>query len=420
MRILLVSQFYPPETGAPQNRLSYLVRWLANSGHDVTVLTALPNYPAGTIYEGYRGRFVMEERQGGVRIIRTWLYATKKKDFLPRVLNYVSFSVLSLLAGIAKVRRQDVVIVESPPLPLGLTGFLLSWMKRARFVLNVSDLWPESAVALGVVHNRWLIRAATCLEEFLYRKARLITGQTNGIVSNIQSRFPNQPVIPMPNGVDDAVFTPGTNRSQQDLRAPFDLNGHFVVGYAGLLGLAQGLDTVIHAAKRLSEFPDILMVLFGDGPDKPRLREMAAQAGLKNIRFYETQPASRMPEVLGAFDVALVPLKRHPLFKGALPSKMFEAMGAGIPVICSVDGEARQVIENARGGLYVEPEQPEDMSQAILQLYRDPDLRRSMGENGRRHVADHYRRSDAARHFERLLLQVSSRTQSPQVAGAGA
>jgi glycosyltransferase involved in cell wall biosynthesis len=184
--------------------------------------------------------------------------------------------------------------------------------------------------------------------------------------------------------------------------------------------LAQGLDTVIDSAKLLAAFPDILIALIGDGPETARLKELAKAADLRNIRFFPTQPAAWMPQVLGAFDIALVPLKRHALFKGALPSKMFEAMGAAIPVICSVDGEAREIIENSRGGIYVEPENSDRMAQAVLELYRDPGLRKSLGENGRRYVADHYCRSKTAKQFEELLLPAGSRVQPAQVARAGA
>jgi glycosyltransferase involved in cell wall biosynthesis len=317
---------------------------------------------------------------------------------------------------------QDVVIVESPPLPLGLTGFLISRLKRARFALNISDLWPESAVALGVLKNRRAIQVAIRLEEFLYRKADLITGQTKGIVASIQSRCVCKSVTLIPNGVDTSVFTPDTHGAgvEQGIRTSFNLNGHFVVGYAGLFGLAQGLDTVVDSAKLLAKFPKILIALIGDGPESARLKELAKAGGLRNIRFCPAQPVSRMPQVLRVFDVALVPLKRHALFKGALPSKMFEAMGAGVPVICSVDGEAREVIEKSRGGIYVQPESSEGIAQAILQLYRDAVLRKSLGENGRRYVADHYCRHKAATQFEKLLIPADSRNETAHMARAGA
>jgi glycosyltransferase involved in cell wall biosynthesis len=406
MRILLLTQYYPPETGAAQNRLSDLARRLANAGHVVTVLTALPNYSQGSIFEGYEKHFVIEDSLDGVRVVRTWLYTTKKKTFLRRMLNFCTFSALSLLVGAWKIRRQDLIIVESPPLFLGVSGLFLSWLKRAQLVLNISDLWPESAVALNVVQNRRLIRLATALEELLYRNSRLITGQTEGIVANIRARCADRLIAFIPNGVDLEKFVPDSRRVEvrELVRTELGFNDHFVVGYAGLHGLAQGLETVLESARLLSDFPEILIGLIGDGPERSRLRELAEKSGLTNVRFIPTQPASRMAEVLSALDVALAPLKRHPLFKGALPSKMFEAMGAGLPVIVSVDGEARAIIEKARGGIYVEPESPRQMADAILQLYLDPALRHSLGENGRRYVGSHYSRSEAARKFEQLLL----------------
>ncbi len=406
MRILLLTQYYPPEMGAAQNRLFDLVRRLANAGHVMTVLTALPNYPKGTFFEGFQRRFLMDEREDGVRIIRTWLYVTKSKTFLRRMLNFTSFSALSLFVGAVKVKRQDFVIVESPPLFLGVSGFLISRLKRAKLVFNVSDLWPESAVALKVLRNRLLIQIAIRLEEFLYKKAQLITGQTEGIVANIRARCSGKPIAFIPNGVDVERFVPSAQiaEARPGIRTALGFNEHFIVGYAGLHGLAQGLETVLDTARLLSEFPQILVCFVGDGPERARLKKLAEEAATSNVRFIPAQPASRMAEVLSALDVVLVPLKRLSLFTGALPSKMFEAMGAGVPVIVAIDGEARAVIEKSRGGIYVEPENPHRMAEAILQLYRDSALKKSLGENGRRYVVSHYSRSEAAKKFEQLLF----------------
>ena len=421
MRILIVSQFYPPETGAPQNRLSFLARWLANAGHTITVVTALPSYPLGAIFEPYRGRLVADEREDGIRVIRTWLYATKSKGFLRRMLNYCSFSLLSIVAGTLLAGPQECVIVESPPLPLGLSGFIISRIKRAKFIFNVSDLWPESAVALGVLRRRSLIQIATRLEEFLYRKADVITGQTEGIVSNIRSRCTGKPkpIVLISNGVDTEAFAACKQRQENQLkiREHLGLSGQFVVGYAGLMGLAQGLETVIESARTLSCFQNISFLFVGDGPEKLHLMKSVTEAGLRNVLFVPAQPASRMPEILSAFDVALVPLKRHVLFKGALPSKMFEAMGAGVPVICSVDGEARRVVEESEGGIYVEPERADQLADAVLHVYRTPDLKEVLGENGRRYVETKFNRADSAKKFESILARTFSMIPEPSTMG---
>ena len=407
MHILILTQYFPPETGAPQNRLYDLGQRLIKYGHTVTIITALPNYPRGEIYDGYRGHLVMEEQMGGVRVIRAWIYATKSKSLIHRLMNYLSFVFSSLIVGVWNVGRQDFVLIESPPLFLGFTGLVISRFKKAKLVFNVSDLWPESAVAMGIIRNKILIVLSQWLEEFLYRRSHLITGQTQGIVENIRTRFPNKQVALITNGVDVESFqvTPNSDRAKT-IRKEFGLEGKFVVGYAGLHGLAQGLETVIRAAEMVAQNQNIAFALFGDGPEKDKLIQLALQARLTNVHFYPVQPSYRMPDVISSFDVAIIPLKRLDLFKGALPSKMFEALAAAVPVVVSIDGEARTLVEKARAGICVEPENPQALSAAIMQLYRDAPLRKSFGENGHRYVVQHHDRAQIARTFERLLLEL--------------
>jgi len=409
MRILILTQYYPPEMGAPQNRLAGLSRHLMVSGHEVTVLTAFPNYPKGEIYDEFRGRMVVTECANGIRIVRTWVYATKSKKFFKRLTNYFSFTFSSLICGLLKVRMQDIVIVESPPLFLGISGFLLSRFKHAKFVMNVSDLWPESAVAMGVLQNKILIRLSTILEEFLYRRSALITGQTQGIVGNIASRLPSKRLHLYTNGVDIERFEGAClEEGAQQARREFDLEGKVVIGYAGLHGLAQDLDTILKAAQELREYEDLLFAFWGDGPEKVRLLSLKDELGLKNVRFYPAESSSKIPKILSIFDIAMIPLKRLDLFKGALPSKMFEAMGAGIPMIVSVSGEAQKLVERANSGIYVEPENSQAMVNAILQLRNDPIRRKTLGLNGQNYVKQHYDRRVLAKKLEAQLLDVSA------------
>jgi glycosyltransferase involved in cell wall biosynthesis len=406
MQILILTQYYPPETGAAQNRLSDLARRLTKAGHRLTVLTAVPSYPKGEIFEGYRGRFTMREDKEGIRIVRTWVYVTKRKGFILRILNYLSFAVLSPIVGWLTAKRLDVVIVESPPLFLGVSGYLLSRLKRAKFVLNVSDLWPESAVALNVLRNRWLIRWATRMEEWLYNKASLVTGQTQGIVRSIQRRCAHTPVHLWTNGVTLEFLEQAAHAriSRSLLREQFGFGKKFIVAYTGLHGLAQGLDTLLRAADLLRQREDIQFCFFGEGPEKPKLQLIAAERGLRNVQFYKPLPASEMVELLASVDVSIVPLKRNDLFKGALPSKLFEALGAGVPVLLALEGEAKELIEKSRGGLLVEPENPEDMAQKILRLCQDSDLCIQLGMNGREYVRAHYNREEIAKNFESCIL----------------
>jgi glycosyltransferase involved in cell wall biosynthesis len=407
MRVVFLTQYFPPEVGAAQNRLSSLAQYLRQAGHSVTVLTALPNYPGGEIFKGYQGNLIIEERIEGIKVIRTWIYASKKKDFLHRLVNYSSFALSSLLFGIWKAGRPDVVVVESPPLFLGISGFVISLLKRARLVLNISDLWPASAVALGMVQNKVLLALSERLEQFLYRMADLITGQTQGIVERIRSRCPGRAVDLIPNGADVSVLLLDVDKRRHS-KEGFGLDGRFVVGYAGLFGLANGLEVIIQAAQILSGYGDVLFALFGDGPRKEELVRLASHVRLSNVRFYPTLPRFRMPEVLASFDVALVPLKRRELFKGALPSKMFEAMAAAIPLVLAIEGEAQVLVEQGQAGICVEPENPQAIADAVLKLYHDPSYRKSLGENGRRYVTEHYDRRQIAKEFERLLLELNS------------
>jgi len=405
MRILILTQYYPPETGAPQNRLSDLAGRLSRSGHEVTVLTALPNYPRGEIFSEYRGRVLVEERSDDIKIIRTWIYATKQRSFLRRLLNYFSFVASSFALGLWKVGSADIVLVESPPLFLGISGYLLSLCKKARLVFNVSDLWPESAIAMGIVTNPWVIRGSRWLEEFLYKRSALITGQTQGIVDNIRSRFDDKEVALITNGVDVKAFLLSAEaEKKRATRKEFGFENKFVIGYAGLHGLAQGLETVLHTAFLVREHKELLFAFFGDGPEKEKLLQLANQLSLMNVRFFPSQPTTRMPEIIQAFDLALVPLKRLELFKGALPSKMFEAMAAAVPILVTAEGEARELLSKAQAGISVEAENPEAMARAVLQVFRDEERLKTFGLHGRQYVMEHYDREKIAKDFERLLI----------------
>jgi glycosyltransferase involved in cell wall biosynthesis len=406
MKLLFVTQYYPPETGAASNRVSDLAERLASFGHEVTVVAPMPSYPEGTIFDGYRGRFLMEERRQNVRVVRTWNYATKSERIVQRLLSYFSFVFTSVLGARLKIDRQDVVFVASPPLFLGIAGMVLKRFWRTKMVFNVSDLWPKSAIELGVVKNSRLLRIASTLESMIYKHSDLITGQTQGIVADIHHRT-RTPVLLWTNGIDPSAMLPLGNREKT--RQQFGLDtSHFVVGYAGLHGLAQGLVSVLAAAEDLRGERGIKFVLFGDGPKKKQLMKIAARRHLDNVKFFPNQPKARMPEIMSVIDVSLVPLRRLELFKGALPSKMFEAMGAGVPVIVSVEGEAKDLVERARGGISVAPEDPRALADAILLLRDSPDLCQRMGTSGKQFISTHYDRRLIAQSMELALSALTS------------
>ncbi|WP_163195293.1 glycosyltransferase family 4 protein [Clostridium thermarum] len=405
MKILFLTQYCPPEVGAPQNRIFEFARMLKKFGHQVSILTAMPNYPKGEIFDEYKGRKTCVEELEGIRIVRTSIYASKDKSFTKRLRNYLSFTFSSLLQGAKYIEKQDVIITESPPLFLGWSGYVLSKMKKAKFIFNVSDLWPESAVKLGVLNNKLFIKMSTWLEEFCYRKAAAVTGQTRGIVDNIVSRgFDKHKVHLITNGVDTEFFR-RENRSE-DLRKELNIDGKFAVCYAGIHGLAQGLEVIIEAAERLKEYEDIRFLFFGEGPEKDKLIAMVREKGLKNVDFHPMQPKTKMPAIIASMDATVIPLKKLELFKGALPSKMFEALASELPIIMAVEGEAKELIDRAQAGITVEPENPEAVAQAVLTLYRDYDKSREMGRHGRRYVMENYSRDAITRKLETILLDL--------------
>lgn len=402
MKILFLTQYCPPEVGAPQNRIFEFAKQLKKLGHEITILTAMPNYPKGEIFDEYKGKFTFKEEIDGINIIRTWIYATKKTGFVPRIINYLSFTITSVLFGSPLIGKQDAVITESPPLFLGYSGYLISKFKKARFVFNVSDLWPESAIKLGMLHNKTLINLSTWLEEFCYRKAHLVTGQTMGIVNNIIERgFEKEKVHLITNGVDCDLFKP-ENRSET-IRKEFNIDGKFALIYGGIHGLAQGLEIIIEAAKELKEYKDIAFVFVGEGPEKTRLISMKEQYGLDNVQFFPMQPKKNMPNIVASMDAAIIPLKKLDLFKGALPSKMFETLASGVPILLSIEGEAETLIKKADAGICVEPENHTQLIEAIIKLYHDRMLCETLGKNGRSYVQENYSRYNITKRFENIL-----------------
>jgi glycosyltransferase involved in cell wall biosynthesis len=295
----------------------------------------------------------------------------------------------------------DVVIVESPPLFLGWSGYKISKKLKAKYVFNVSDLWPESAVKLGVLNNKAFIKLSTWLEEFSYRKADIVTGQTKGIVENISSRGFKDKTYLVTNGVDVDLF--GKDKVNVGFIKEYNLENKFIAGYAGILGIAQGLETVMKAAEKLKKYDDIKIIFVGEGPEKPMLLEMKKNLSLDNVEFIPMQPKKNMPGIVSSFKCAIVPLKKLDLFKGALPSKMFETLASYVPIILSVEGEAKELIENANAGICIEPENEDEMAMAILKLYNDSQLRDKLGESGRKYIEENFDRRKITKRFEDIL-----------------
>jgi glycosyltransferase involved in cell wall biosynthesis len=404
MKILILTQYFPPETGAPQNRLFEIASRLVQAGDEVTVLTAMPNYPKNEVFSSYKGKLFCKEEMSGMQIFRAWIYVGKSRAVMARLFNYFSFVFTSLLRGLFIRGRYDYVLCESPPLFLGITAVLLSRFKRAKLIFNVSDLWPESAEKLGIISNKTLLRMAERLELWLYRRSSVISGQTQGIVANISSRTGRKDVIWLPNGVDPDIYNPERESSDWRKQQGFQ-EKDFLVFYAGIIGHAQGLEVIVKAAAILREEPYIKFVLIGDGPEKNKLMELAKENGLKNVFFIPNQPKAAMPAIVHACDASVIPLKRLPLFLGAIPSKLFEVLAMKKPILLGVEGEAKQLfIDEGKGGLAFEPENAQDLASKTMLLYSSSDYCAKLGENGFRYVREKFNRDLIAKQFRAELL----------------
>jgi glycosyltransferase involved in cell wall biosynthesis len=411
MKILYVSQYFPPEMGAPAARAAELSRHWAAAGHEVTVLTGFPNHPTGVVPPEYRAKFrrlVVREQTDGVNVVRTWLLPFPNRKAYERILNYSSFCASAASTGLF-LSRPDVVIATSPQLLVALSGWWLARWKRVPFVFEVRDLWPESLAAVGMGNSHSLLhRSLARIAGFLYRHADRIAVVTPAFEDYLVEhwRVPREKISVIENGVETQLFAPETfiGRAGTGLRRELGVEGKFVVSYIGTMGMAHGLETIITAAMQLLETnPEIVFLMVGEGAEKERILALARQRGLINLRFVDQQPREKIPAYICASDVCLVLLKKADLFKTVIPTKMLEFMSCARPVILGVDGQARNILEEARGGLVIEPENSEALVNAIRYLATNREIARELGQNGREHIVRKFSRRQTAEKYIHML-----------------
>ena len=410
MNILYISQYFTPEMGAPAARVSELARHWVKLGHQVTVLTGFPNHPNGEVPPEYKAklrRLIHRERANGIHVVRSWLFPLPNRKPHERILNYASFWLSSSVTG-SFLNRPDVIIATSPQLLVGLTGWWLGRIRRTPFILEVRDLWPDSITASGVGNQSSLLTdSLNALSGFLYRSCDHVVVVTPAFREELTGKWNIRPekISVVENGVETDLFTSAGDTDE--IKSDMNLNGRFVVSCIGTLGLAHGLSTVIQAAAELqNSFPEILFLFVGEGADKECLMELARDQGLTNIRFQPQQPRKNIPAIIRASDLCLVLLKKADVFKTVIPTKMLEFMACGRPVILGADGQARQVLDKAKAGVFTEPENPVTLAQAVMQLYNDPDLRQTLGHNGRRYIIENLSREHTAKEYINVLEKV--------------
>jgi glycosyltransferase involved in cell wall biosynthesis len=390
MRVIYLCQHFPPETGAPQIRVYEVSKELIKRGHQVEVLTAFPHHPKGVIPEEYQGMFYKFEMWDGIPVHRSWIYPSPKGSFWKRLASYFSFT-FSAFYSIFKSEPTDVIICNSPPLFLGITGYLGAKIKRAKFVFNVADIWPESAVELGILKNKSFIKMAEKLEAFLYKKSWKIATATDGIKDYmVRKGKKEEDVFLLPNGVNTDTFIPMPK--DQGIIAETGLAGKKVFMYAGTLGYAQGLDSVLEAAALLkNSHPDIHFLFVGDGQEREKLLKIQEELELDNVTFYGSVPVSEMPKMFSVADFSVVSLRDIELFKGARPSKIFPAISTGTPVLYCGSGESAAILEEYNCGRIAAPENPTSIAAMAIKLAElDEEAYAQMCENGRQLAIDQY------------------------------
>ncbi len=383
MRVIYLCQHFPPETGAPQIRVYEVSKELIRRGHQVEVLTAFPHHPHGIIPDEYKGMFYLYEEYDGVPVHRSWIYPSPKGSFWKRLASYFSFT-FSAFYSIFKSKPTDVIICNSPPLFLGITGYLGAKLKRAKFVFNVADIWPESAVELGILKNKFFIKMATKLELFLYKKSWKIATATEGIQDYmIKKGKKESDVFLLPNGVNTETFKPLP--PNQELIQEIGLEGKKVFTYAGTMGYAQGLDSILEAAALLKDKePNAHFLFVGDGQEKEKLVKMREDLNLTNVTFYGSVPVSRMPDIFSVSDYSIVSLRNIELFQGARPSKIFPAISTGTPVLYCGSGESAKILLDHNCGRIAPPEDPEGIANGVVDLMsRNDEEYQVMSTNGR-------------------------------------
>lgn len=404
MRILILAHNFPPESSPLAVRTYEHAKWWVKLGHQVEVATTAPNYPNGVLYAGHRNPLLSRETVDGIDVVRVWTFLAANRGEALRSISFASY-FLSVVAQAPRFSRADVVLSSSPQLLAGLAGYPMSRLQRRPWVLEVRDLWPESIVAVGAMSRGRTIKALEALERFAYRNADHIVPVSGAFRPHIEAcGIAPEKITVLHNGANLELFAAPVKNPK--LAEELGLAGKFVAAYCGTLGMAHALEAVLEAADLLRARDDVRFLMVGGGAEAAKLRQLRDQRNLDNVVILDRQPHDRMPEIWGLANASIVHLRDTPLFRTVIPSKMFEVMALGLPIILGVQGEAERILTEAEAGIAVQPESAAAIAKAVEQLADSPGLAGALGANGRRAVQERYDRRVIAEQYVSLLQRV--------------
>ncbi len=412
MHILIYSYNYYPEPIGIAPLMTELAEGLVEQGHEVRVITGMPNYPQRQIYDEYQGKWYSTEQKNGVTIQRSYLRIKSKPNLIDRLLLELSF-ILTSLPQALKGQRPDVILLTVPPLLVSLPASLLGWLYNCPVVLNVQDILPEAAIRIGLIKNKWMIRALTVLEKFAYRNAHTISVISEEFRHNLVNKgVPNKKIVCIPNWVNINFIRPLVNKNIP-WKSEHQLDNKFVVLYSGNIALTQGLETVVETAVRLSEITEIIFVIVGESKALQKLHKYCLTCGADNVLLLPLQPREKLPQMLAAANVGLIVQKRN-VISFNMPSKIPLLLASGSPIVGSVPetGTAATAIQISGGGIVVHPESPDALADAIQKLYENPTLAAQLGENGRKFAVENYSFDQALQRYEDLFYDVTPQRES--------
>ncbi|MDK2981799.1 MAG: hypothetical protein PWQ55_2146 [Chloroflexota bacterium] len=392
MHILLIHQAFAAIDEPGGTRHHEFARLFAADGHRVSIIASPVSYLTGK--QAQTGKVTLDA-DGAIRIYRTYTYPALHKSFFHRIFSFFSFMFSSFFKSLS-IHHVDAVWGTSPPIFQSFTAWLVARLKGVPFILEIRDLWPAFAIAVGVLNNKTLIALSQWLEKFLYRHADLIVVNSPGFIEHIRARGGDD-ICLIPNGADADFFRATSGKDARQSHPEWQ--GKFVVLYTGAHGMSNDLGVVLQAAQLLQDQPDIHVVLLGDGKEKPHLMEQAAAMHLPNLEFADPLPKTQMPAAIAAADACLAILKPIEMYKTTYPNKVFDYMAAGKPIVLAIDGVIREVVKKSDCGIFCQPGNPQELSEAILKLYQDPKGARQMGLNGQRYLAEHFDRARIAADF---------------------